>query len=90
MSLKTLVDARGTDVSHNVEALINQSLMQIGDLNEQSFNRIQPILEMMMVWIKYLTNGMFILLKEQTLVKIQCRVPHIRLGLLVKTLQWLA
>lgn len=41
---------------------------------------------MIMVWIKYLTNGLFILQKEQYLVKILFRVPHVRAGLLLKTL----
>jgi hypothetical protein len=44
---------------------------------------------MIMVWIKYLTNGMFILQKEAFLVRILLRIPHLREGLLLSVLDWL-
>jgi hypothetical protein len=45
---------------------------------EQGLHKLEGMLEMIMVWIKFMTNGLFILQKEHNLMKSLLRVPYIR------------
>lgn len=64
--------------------------MHNNEITPSTYVKLSNLLEMVMVWIKYLTSSIFILEKEAFLAKILFRIPHIRQGLTVKTLGWLA
>lgn len=59
------------------------------DLTDQTFMKVNQILDMMLVWVQFNTSNVFILLKEQNMVKILTRIPFVRQGFFIRCLQWL-
>ena len=44
---------------------------------------------MIMIWIKFITHGLFVFQKEHHLMRNLLRIPFIRQGLIIKTLEWM-
>jgi hypothetical protein len=48
------------------------------------------IVDMIMIWIKVFTLETFIYEKEAAISEILFRIPYVKTGVLVKTLQWMS
>lgn len=53
-------------------------------------HKLSGLVDMVVTWVKTLTNGAFILQKEASIIKILFRIPQVRVGLLVKVFNWFA
>jgi hypothetical protein len=91
MQHKQLLDSKGNDLNQLCEALINSSLLKyLQDINEGNFPALNSFLDMMMTWVKLFNQGAsFIFKKEAKLMENIYRIPNVRKGLIVKTLQWM-
>ncbi len=66
MGGKHIYDQKGQDITAYCEHLMSSALLLNAqlDLNESNFAKLSPLVDMAMTWVKYLTNGLFILQKE--------------------------
>ena len=90
MRLKPAIDNKGVDLNQVCEALLNSSLLKhFQDVSEANFHTLNNLLEMIMAWVKFVNMIPFVLEKETKLMEIIYRIPNVRKGLIVKTIQWM-
>ena len=90
MRLKPAIDNKGVDLNQVCEALLNSSLHKhFQDVSEANFQTLNNLLEMIMAWVKFVNMIPFVLEKETKLMEIIYRIPNVRKGLIVKTIQWM-
>lgn len=91
--MKPTLDQRGVDTTAAVEILLYQTLMTLGngdEITDQNFEKVNLILDMIMVWVKNITNVNYVMQMEHNLIRILSRVPNVRQGFFVKCLQWMS
>ncbi|CDW84627.1 ubiquitin hect domain family protein [Stylonychia lemnae] len=86
----SILDGKGNDIVKLSEQTVQHSLQLQGENYEANLQRVQGLIDTIMIWIKMLTNGQFFMVREQNLMRSLFRVTYIRQGIILKINQWLS
>ena len=56
---------------------------------ELSYQRVAGLIDMVMIWVQYLTNGYFFMVKDISLMQALFKATLIRQGIILKLTQWI-